>query len=346
MTMTHTKTTLLVACLGLVCSGAVCAQTTDLPVQGVRADTVKKAWDETKNTQDLSPSARQRAQDATKNDPIRPKKATPTHISSPIERVSVNRNGSVLVRPGQNQAIPIAIGQPNRLITPFANPQVISTVLSGGRGKDCGEVCIRDSVVYITTDRTYPVTAFITEKDREDLAISVTMIPEAVPPREVTLKLPQEVLEKSGSPLSSKTRLNITQAQAWETDQPYIASIKKTFRKMALGEVPSGYGLRAVKNGEATPICRQDGLKFSFHPGQILEGSNMDYYVGTVENVSDKSVEFLEQHCGGWRIAAVSSYPLKLLEPGQTSEVYIAVRHPEDVAEESVRTPLIERKLP
>lgn len=337
---------LLLATISLCCSGATWAED-DLPVQGVHPDTVKKAWAAT-NVEDLSPSARVQVKDSSQQ------KQVPENVSSEqkplvnasVKSVSVNRSGLVSIRPGYNQAIPIALGQPNRLVTPFANPQVISTVLSGGRGKDCGEVCIRDSVVYITTNRTYPVTAFITEKGREDLAMSITMIPEAIPPREVTLTLPEEFMSKLRTQGKSSTKPDYAKAQAWETDQPYITSIKKTFRKLALGEVPSGYGLRAIGNREATPICRQDGLKFAFHPGQILEGSNMDFYVGVVKNVSNKPVEFLEQHCGGWRIAAVTSYPQKLLEPGQSTEVYIAVKHPDDISEESVRTPLIKRNLP
>ena len=35
----------------------------------------------------------------------------------------------------------------------------------------------------ITTDTTAPVTAFITEKGHEDIAFSVTMMPQAMPPR-------------------------------------------------------------------------------------------------------------------------------------------------------------------
>ena len=334
----------MVAALMLALSSSAQARTSahDLPVQGVKSDTVKNALVKAKETQDLSPSARY-AQEQTSGDVKDSLKPTVQPASSFIK---VNRSSTVLMRPGRNESIPIALGQPNRLVTPFKNPQVVSTVLTGGRGKDCGEVCIRDSVVYITTDRDYPVTAFITEKGREDLAMSLTMIPEAIPPREVTLILPETELKKIRS--SSMTRVvgNAEEAEMWEKGQPYIDLIKKTFRKIALGDVPQGYSLRDTRSSEPLPVCRQNGLRFDFRKGQVLEGANMDFYVGTAKNISDAPIEFIEQRCGGWRIAAVSAYPIKLLEPGEQTEVYVAVKHKEDISVETTRRPLIQRRLP
>jgi len=95
----------------------------------------------------------------------------------------LNNSSLIAMRPGQNIFVPIAVNHPNRFLTPFKNPQVVSTTLSGGSKKgDCGEICIRGNVVYISTDKTFPVTAFITEKGREDIALSITMLPKQVPP--------------------------------------------------------------------------------------------------------------------------------------------------------------------
>ncbi|MDV5598775.1 hypothetical protein QM084_26625 [Klebsiella pneumoniae] len=78
----------------------------------------------------------------------------------------------------------------NRIVTPFSNPEIVSTSLTGATDNgQCGEVCIKENVVYVATDKQYPVTMFITEKGSEAQALSLTMVPRRIPPREVFLKL-------------------------------------------------------------------------------------------------------------------------------------------------------------
>ena len=70
--------------------------------------------------------------------------------------MAVNNSTRLLMRPGVNQMIPIAMYHPNRIVTPFKHPQVISTTLSGGtKENECGEVCVRGNVVYISTCLLY-----------------------------------------------------------------------------------------------------------------------------------------------------------------------------------------------
>lgn len=248
----------------------------------------------------------------------------------------------ILMQPGENVFVPIAVNHPNRFLTPFKHPQVVSTTLTGGnKTGDCGEICVRGNVVYISTDKTFPVTAFITEKGREDIALSITMMPKQIPPREVKITLSEEVMselrhgEGSGS---------MKEAQSWETAQPYVDTLRTAFREIAKGNVPQGYVLRRVRSGDVLPTCKHPGLSFDFAHGQILEGYNLNFYVGVLTNVADSAVEFREQRCGGWRVAAVTSWPLTVLKPGQKTEVYIAVKREEETPSETVRKPLIARE--
>lgn len=265
----------------------------------------------------------------------------------PVERASVpaayqlNNSSLISMRPGQNIFVPIAVNHPNRFLTPFKNPQVVSTTLTGGKKGDCGEICVRGNVVYISTDKTFPVTAFITERGREDIALSVTMLPKQVPPREVKLTLPEEVMSELRFGAGSGTA---REAEAWEVSQPYVDTIRTAFREIAKGAVPQGYVLRKVKGSDPVPACAHPGLAFDFVKGQILEGYNLNFYVGVMTNVADSPVEFREQRCGGWRVAAVTSWPLKVLKPGQKTEVYVAVKREDVTPSESVRKPLIERE--
>lgn len=257
--------------------------------------------------------------------------------------VRINKSNVIRVNPGENVFIPISREHPNRLITPFKNPQVISSSLSGGTKKgECGELCVRNGVVYVTTDARQAVTTFITERGNEKIAFSVTMIPQAIPPRQVTFNFPDKVMDE----LRGNTQAaNLETARQWEEGQPYVETIKSAMRMIALGQVPDGYSMRKTVRRDRIPTCKQSGLKFTFRPGQTLEGYNLNLYVGVIENVSDHPVEFLELNCGSWQTAAVASWPLKVLRPGQKTEIYLAAKKGnEETDVKRVRKPLIERE--
>lgn len=255
------------------------------------------------------------------------------------------RSPRVNVLPGVNVVIPIARNQPNRLLTPFKHPQVLSTDLQGGQGDNCGEACVQGSVLYVSTDQAKPVTAFITERGREDIAISVTMIPERIAPRQVEFLLPKSVMEKLNITDVGAVEGSSNQARVWEQSQPYINTLKESFKAIALGQVPQGFSLRNAKSSDKLPVCKQHGLSFDFRKGQVLEGHNLMVYVGVVKNDSSASVEFNETRCGNWNVAAVTSFPLKVLDKGDQTEVYVAVKREKKPAAGTVRRPLIDRKF-
>lgn len=284
----------------------------------------------------LSKNAEKKANQA--DDEPQPRLATAS-----VGQVSVNSNTEISMLPGQNVFIPISREHPNRLLTPFKNPQVISTSLRGGKKGECGEVCVRDSVIYITTDSPSAVTAFITEKGHEDIAFSVTMVPQAIPPREVRFTFPNNIMERLNS--RAVTGASSRKAQAWETSQPYVNTIRAALRGVALGEVPSGYNLRKIRVTDALPTCKHPGLDFKWEGGQLLEGYNLDIYVGVIKNITDGPIEFRNQNCGGWRTAAVTSWPLTVLKPGQQTELYVVVKRQDETPAELVRKPLIEREF-
>jgi len=257
-----------------------------------------------------------------------------------FDKVKINTSSVIAMKPGANVLIPISKEHPNRIITPFTNPQVISTTLQGGRRGECGEVCVRDGIVYITTDTLS--TAFITEKGHEDIAFSVTFVPQPVPPREVRFTLPDTTMEDLQR---ARIKGGAAQAQAWEVTQPYVETIKRSMRAVALGEVPDGYTLRSVRYKDKVPECRHQGLDIDFSNGQVLDGYNLQIFVGVMTNKSKSPVEFRNQACGSWRNAAITSWPLTLLRPGQQTEIYIAVKKGEEIPNDRIRKPLIRREF-
>ena len=101
----------------------------------------------------------------------------------PVEQDS---SGTVIVwaTPGVNQIIPLAIHHLNRIVTPFNDPEIttVSTVTTQ----------IRQNVIYVGTADETPVSLYITEKGDEGAALSFTIMPQRITPREITLKLTRQ----------------------------------------------------------------------------------------------------------------------------------------------------------
>ena len=223
---------------------------------------------------------------------------------------SLNRS-FLVVKEGRNVLIPVALGHINRLIVPFENPKVVTT--------SSANIQADGHVIYVATRTKVPVTMFITPEDAERPAISVSLIPKRIPPREIELRL--------DSPQATLLPASKAKAEKWERSMPYIEVIKEALKMLAQGRVPDGYSLSNLPENAASPFCHQDGLRFSFHPGQVANGSKLRIYIGTAQNITNRVVEFKERSCGNWGVAGVAAWPRVWLEPGQKTEVYVAIRN-------------------
>ena len=260
--------------------------------------------------------------------------------------LKINSASRIVLSPGQNELIPIALNHTNRIVTPFRNPEVISTSLTGGSAKsgNCGEICVKGNVVYVSTDKTTPSSMFITEQGSEEQALSITMIPREIPPREVFLELPAGVQNRSnGSERAANdaVRQENYEAESFERSMAYVDTIRTMLREIALGKIPSGYSLGSVRGARNIPSCKQSFLKFDFLNGQRLTGHNLDVYVGTATNVGKETVIFDETSCGNWGSAAVATWPLHVLNPGQKTEVYVVMKEARKIIEAPERPFLI-----
>ncbi|ECM4797669.1 conjugal transfer protein TraK, partial [Salmonella enterica subsp. enterica serovar Albert] len=52
-------------------------------------------------------------------------------------------------------------------------------------------------------------------------------------------------------------------------------------------------------------------------------------------------IEFKEALCGSWDVAAVTTWPLNVLEPGQKTEIYVAKKQKRGLAPTSKRPSLL-----
>ena len=244
-----------------------------------------------------------------------------------------NGAGVLTVTPGVNQIIPIAIAHPNRLVTPFAAPEVVSTTLTGADDDGrCGELCIRENVVYVATDKTRPVTLFITEKGSQARALSLTLIPRRIPPREIFLAFAAGAGNRGGANPAAK---------AWEESRPYTATIRALFRALALGEIPRGYAIDRVTGG-AVPVCTQAGVAVDFSAGQSLSGHHLKVFVGLARNLSSRPVEIEETFCAGDDVVAVAAWPSAMLAPRRETEIFVAKKAARRPAPSRARPSLLE----
>lgn len=248
--------------------------------------------------------------------------------------LNVSGDSNIKVEPGVTQIAAISRGHLNRIVTPFPSPEVMTSSLQAGSGDECGQVCIKDNVVYVTTDSQRPVTLSINEEGRQDAAIMMTLVPKDVPPRELTLSLDDSLM--GGLSFGS------AKAESWEESQPYVSTLTELFRQIALNEVPQGYTLHSADSG-VLPVCYQKGLSYDFTSGQRMLGHHFEVAIGIAENTSSGPVEVRETACGSQKVAAVAAWPRNVLQPGEKSEIYVAISRSQGGGKPTTQRPSLVR---
>lgn len=95
---------------------------------------------------------------------------------------------TITVQPGNNAIIPIAVGHLNRLVLPFQEPQI--------RTMNPATTQLEGHVLYVAPSDENPVTLYVTPTGSEDFALSLTLAPKKIPPREIHLTLSVEAQKK------------------------------------------------------------------------------------------------------------------------------------------------------
>ena len=230
---------------------------------------------------------------------------------------------TIQITPGVNEIIPVAVGHLNRIVTPFDKPHV--------RTVSQATTQIEGNVLYVATPDENPVALYITPGETEDFALSLTLAPRKIPPREVKLTLNAVHYQKLNS-LQNVAGVNGQDGKPGnpsQSSQDYMADIKAVFRALALMRTPKGYALRSPNSSE-TIHCSQPGL-FT-HTGQALEGRNRVLLVGVARNTGTSTLEIDERSCAdaGSDVLAVAAWPKVMLEPGEATELYVALRQARD----------------
>jgi len=202
----------------------------------------------------------------------------------------------------------------NRIVTPFQHPVVKTT--SAAKIEAVGQTLF----VSISPTQVDPIVLYVMEKGDTLDAVSVMLDPKELGPVEIDLK--QSGMPGSGGP---QYRFDDSKAAHWEQSNPYTDTLTDMMRQIAKGKVPPGYEFHMYAKGDRMPVCQQEGL--SVVPKQVMEGHDMIAYVGAMTNNSDRPIEFQESACAVQGVLAVASWPGPLLQPHESSEVYIVVKH-------------------
>ncbi|MCC9289600.1 TraK domain-containing protein [Pseudomonas aeruginosa] len=255
-------------------------------------------------------------------------------VKKPTPVQPIESRQDVVDASGTNTLIPISRGQINRLVTPFDNRH-IQTVSEA-------DISTSGNVIYVTTQDEKPVTMFVTPEHDESVAISLTSLPQGVPPIQANLILAKNVQGlASRMPVTSSTNYS-GQARKWVRSQPYMDTLRSLMRETALGKLPRRYSFGALTSGNKIPACAQPSLSFDFSMSQLIEGHDIRVFVATAENVSARTVEFDHGSCTQPHRAAVSAWADEVLEPGQKTEVFVVTRVPTEVPQSSTRPSLLQ----
>jgi len=165
------------------------------------------------------------------------------------------------------------------------------------------------------------VSLYITTPD-EAIALSLALIPQKIPPRDVKVRIGKSQ-ENNGvvafgqqNPMAKKT----------EKSDDYVGSIRAILAEVSQGKIPRGYGFQKMPKSNAKDIhhCYLDGL--SIVPKQRLDGHRFLITVSKVTNLAPTVVEIDERLCYRQGILGVAAWPEVVLNPGQSTELYIVHR--------------------
>lgn len=250
----------------------------------------------------------------------------PSHIVQPTRRSDDPQSRQeIIVEPGVNTLIPISLGQINRIVTPFERPTIQRLQL------DNVKVTVEGNVVYVYTSNTGPVAIYISEKGDESVSISLSLVPQGIPPVQVTLMLARKLNNIGSSPMMYAG--SETKAKKWEQKDSYVETIRNILRTVALGDIPPGYALGNLAAGVSIPNCHfstgtvQDYIQYNFDGGQFINGSQFSVIVGVAQNTGPTTVTVDESLCTHPRMAARALWSRNTIEPGQKTEAYFVIRN-------------------
>jgi len=241
---------------------------------------------------------------------------------------------TVTATPGTTVLVEVAIGHLNRIVTPFEAP-VVHTV-------SAASTQVEGSVVYVATDNADPVALYIADGQGGADALSLTLAPRHVPPREIRLAVPNHRKGRTGTTATSANALpalanaaSLSDGTAGGAAAPYVAGIVELLRGMAQGRVPAGFSVKPG-SGPFKPRC---AAPLKIKTTQLTSGAVSSVVTAALVNPSKDAIAVDQSTCtlDGHPLAASAAWPRKVLAPGEDTEVFLVVAQGERMADPTGR---------
>lgn len=217
-------------------------------------------------------------------------------------------------RQGVTETVEIARGKLNRIVTPYANPKVLTV--------DAVETRVDGPAVYVATESDIPVSLFISDSETGQ-ALSLQLLPSPVlVPAEIRIE-PQAGASGAvghGAPLSGGDDKMFGQ------DSDYVGEVKSVMQALAKQLVPPGFTLEeSPAQPNYADLCHDHGLSFSY--GQSMQGQSSRIVILVAKNTGLAPKQIQEADCANPSVVAVSAWPKVRLNPGERTEVYILMKN-------------------
>lgn len=251
----------------------------------------------------------------------------PTPAKTKNDELDLDMQSAITIRPkaGRTESVIIAKGKLNRVLTPYADPKVLTV--------DNIETTIDGSAIYIATSSDTPVSLFISDTETGDAASLQLSPQELIMPVEIRIEADpsKSIHSEAGSPVTDKL---------FRQGSPYTTEVKAIMQSLGRQQIPQGFTLEEMTEELINQkFCHDQNLTYS--PGQLLGGHDSRIVILIGQNNGNSPVVFEEAFCAGEDTMAVAAWPKVRLEPGEKTEVYLLLRLPEGKNGEEIRPSLL-----
>ena len=213
-----------------------------------------------------------------------------------------------LVENGDTVRAAVALGQINRIVLPFEEPEV--------RTLDAATSEIKGRVLYIAPDTEGDIHLLVADARTAESALTLSLVPQHISPRTLTLRM----ASRPSEPINERSFLEAPRPIA-SADEPTEEDPRTVLKALARGEIPAGFHSRPLRRND---LIRCKDLPVRVRTLEVLEGDAQTVRIGEVENLSKETLSLDEARCGeGPLIRAVGSYPAGLMAPRAKIRLYV-----------------------
>lgn len=218
-----------------------------------------------------------------------------------------------LVENGDTVRAVVALGQINRIVLPFEEPEV--------RTLDAATSEIQGRVLYIAPETETDVHLLVADARSAESALTLSLVPQRISPRTLTLRMVpggsdsphEESFLEPPRPVSSVEQLPEGEPRA-------------LLKALVRGEIPRGFQARPPRQSD---LIRCKNLPIRIRTLKVLEGQSQKVQIGEAENLSKEPLMLDEALCGeGPLIRAVGSYPAGVLASRAKIRLYVLSERP------------------